>query len=129
MSSLATLVLPAIFVLLTFRDAQGDVVPAWKAVWPVFGTTNQLLAGLTLLVITVWLRRQGHRGLFVILPMIFMFLVTLSSLLYLVAGGKQNGLVEGIAIALFVLAIVMIALGLKALRRGLALPAVSGEDA
>ncbi len=129
LSSLATLVLPAIFVLLTFRDAQGDVVPAWKAVWPVFGTTNQLLAGLTLLVITVWLRRQGHRGLFVILPMIFMFLVTLSSLLYLVAGGKQNGLVEGIAIALFVLAIVMIALGLKALRRGLALPAVSGEDA
>lgn len=117
LTSLAALVVPVIFVFLTFHDAQGNVLPVWKAVWPVFGATNQLLAGLTLLVLTVWLRRQGQRGLFVSLPMVFMFLVTLSGLAYLVVGGKQNGLVEGIAIALFMLAIVMIALGIRALRR------------
>ncbi len=116
LSALATLIVPAIFVLVTFHDAEGNVLPAWKAIWPVFGATNQLLAGLTLLVITIWLRRLGHRGWFVILPMIFMFAVTLTSLVMLVASGRQNTVVESISLALILLSLVMIGLGLRALR-------------
>jgi carbon starvation protein len=135
LSSLATLAMPTLFAFLTFHDPQGNVVPVWKAVWPVFGATNQLLAGLTLLVVTVWLHKLGKRGAFVIVPMVFMLAVTLSSLAYLVVGARQNQLVEGISIALFVLAVVMVALGLRALRgaraaalaRG-ATPLVAGEE-
>src|SRR5690606_34761448 len=31
-----------------------------KALWPLFGATNQLLAGLSLVVVTVWLRKSGR---------------------------------------------------------------------
>jgi carbon starvation protein len=71
-------------------------------------------------VITVWLRRLGHRGLFVIIPMVFMLAVTLTSLGMLVVGGQQNALVQGISIALIVLSLVMLALGLRALRHTVA---------
>ncbi len=119
LSSIATLAVPTIFVFLTFRDAQGNALPAWKAIWPVFGATNQLLAGLTFLVIIVWLRRLGHKGWFIAIPMVFMFAVTLTSLVMLVVGGGQNSLVQGISVALIVLSLIMIALGLRALRHHL----------
>ncbi|MBD3235269.1 MAG: carbon starvation protein A [Candidatus Eisenbacteria bacterium] len=120
LSTLATLALPALFVLLTFRDAAGHIVPAWKAIWPVFGATNQLLAALALLVVTLWLRAKGKRALFVAIPAAFMLIITLSSLVYIVAGGGQNRPVEVIAVALFVLAIVVVAMSLRAARRDLA---------
>jgi len=82
----------------------------------VFGATNQLLAGLTFLVIIVWLRRLGHKGWFIAIPMVFMFAVTLTSLVMLVVGGGQNSLVQGISVALIVLSLIMIALGLRSSR-------------
>ena len=33
-------------------------MPAWKTFWSLFGASNQLLAALTLLGVTVWLRRS-----------------------------------------------------------------------
>ena len=44
--------------------------------WPVFGTTNQLLAGLALLVVTVYLVRKGKNTLYTLIPMVFMILMT-----------------------------------------------------
>ncbi|MGH7127203.1 MAG: carbon starvation CstA family protein, partial [Planctomycetaceae bacterium] len=35
----------------------GNVVPAWRVFWVLFGASNQLLAALTLLGVTVWLWR------------------------------------------------------------------------
>ncbi|MCP4546898.1 MAG: carbon starvation protein A [bacterium] len=118
LSTLATVIVPTVMIFLKFHDAQGNSLPIWKAVWPVFGATNQLLAGLTLLIITVWLKRQGKSALFTAIPTVFMILVTLSGFVYLVAGGKQNTLVEGIAIALFCIAIVLISLCVRKLREG-----------
>lgn len=54
--------------------------------WVLFGTSNQLLAGLTLLGITVWLRRQGRRAWFTIAPMLFVLGVTLVALVLQAAG-------------------------------------------
>jgi carbon starvation protein len=53
----------------------------YKTFWVLFGTTNQLLAGLTLLGVTVWLKRNGKRAWFTIAPMCFLFAITLWSLL------------------------------------------------
>lgn len=45
--------------------------------WPLFGTSNQLLAGITLLLITFWLRKQGRNYAPTIIPMIFLLFMTL----------------------------------------------------
>ncbi|MBM3297455.1 MAG: carbon starvation protein A [Candidatus Aminicenantes bacterium] len=83
LSALATLVLPAVFVLITLRDAQGNPMPAWRVIWPVFGATNQLLAGLTLVAIMVWLKREGRKLGFLVLPTLFMLTMTLWALVLL----------------------------------------------
>tara|TARA_B100001059_G_scaffold227754_1_gene258003 strand:+ start:336 stop:2225 length:1890 start_codon:yes stop_codon:yes gene_type:complete len=43
--------------------------------WPLFGATNQLLAGLALMVIFFYLRRRGRRAMFVLIPLAFMLLM------------------------------------------------------
>ncbi len=50
------------------------------SIWPVFGSANQLLAALALLALTVWVANLKKGFLFVLIPMIFMFAVTLTSL-------------------------------------------------
>ena len=44
--------------------------------WPLFGTTNQLLAGLALLVLTLYLAKQGKPILYTMLPMLFVIAMT-----------------------------------------------------
>ena len=107
LSTLATLALPTVFVLLTLEGPNGQPMPAWKAIWPVFGATNQLLAGLALLVVTLWLRKSGMKALFAFVPMVFMVVMTVWSLGLLVA---QPGaaLVRVIAAVLLLLAGVII---------------------
>ncbi|MDD3345948.1 MAG: carbon starvation protein A, partial [Candidatus Omnitrophica bacterium] len=76
----ATLVLPTVLVLTDIKDAQGNVIPAWKSIWPVFGSANQLLAGLALMIAGLWLRKKGKPSWFVLLPMIFMLVTAFSAL-------------------------------------------------
>jgi len=47
------------------------------ALWPLFGTTNQLVAGATLLIVSVWLRSQGRASVYTLVPMIFVAATTL----------------------------------------------------
>ncbi|MBI3088627.1 MAG: carbon starvation protein A, partial [Candidatus Omnitrophica bacterium] len=79
-ATLCTLALPAVCVSMTVTDAGGNIIPAWKVFWTIFGTSNQLLAGLTLLAVTVWLRRSGKPCWFTALPAAFMLMMTLWSL-------------------------------------------------
>lgn len=50
--------------------------------WPIFGTTNQLLAALALLVVTAWLLKSRKPTLYTGIPMVFMMGVTLSAMVY-----------------------------------------------
>ena len=54
---------------------------AYMSYWVLFGTSNQLLAALTLLVISVWLKRSGRPYLFTLIPMGFLMVMTMSALL------------------------------------------------
>lgn len=45
--------------------------------WPLFGTSNQLLAGISLLLITIWLKRKGRSIIYTLVPMIFLLFMTL----------------------------------------------------
>jgi carbon starvation protein len=55
-------------------------------IWPLFGTTNQLLAGLTLLVITVMLVRLGRPMWYTLAPLSFLLVMTISALLIQLVG-------------------------------------------
>jgi len=45
--------------------------------WPLFGTANQLLAGITLMLVSLWLWRQGRNALPTLIPMIFLLIMTI----------------------------------------------------
>jgi len=52
----------------------------WKTIWPIFGSANQLLAAVALLAVSMWLYHTGRNIWYTVVPMIFMFTVTLSAL-------------------------------------------------
>jgi len=76
----ATLLAVASCLLLAFgaggADGSGGLI-----IWPLFGTTNQLLAGLTLLVITVMLVRLGRPMYYTLIPLIFLLIMTVFALI------------------------------------------------
>ena len=117
MATALTLVLPAIMVFMTYTTPTGQHIPVWRAVWPVFGATNQLLAGLALLAVTVWLKRTGRTWLFAALPMVFMVVMTMSATGMLMIGSSTAGPVRVIAIFLFVLGAMMVVEAFRALRK------------
>jgi carbon starvation protein len=61
----------ALLLAVTQGGGQGGL-----ALWPLFGTTNQLVAGVTLLVVSVWLQRQGRPAVYTLVPMIFVAAAT-----------------------------------------------------
>lgn len=79
------------------------------SIWPIFGSSNQLLAALGLLAISVWLARRGRQNLFTVIPMGFMFIVTLTALSMLIYKRVKTGehVLAGLAVVLFLLAIVL----------------------
>ena len=88
--------------------------------WPLFGATNQLLAGLSFLVITFYLWRRGRAVWFLVIPMIFMLIMPIWAMTYqlffapgwLIAE-KPNMLLGSIGIATIGLEIWMIIEAIK----------------
>lgn len=76
----ATLLAVGSCLLLAFgaggADGSGGLL-----IWPLFGTTNQLLAGLTLLVITVMLVQRGRPMLYTLVPLMFLLVMTIFALI------------------------------------------------
>ena len=71
---LASLISVALAILLVLTGT-------WIYLWQLFGGANQLMAALSLLLVTVWLVSQGKSWVFAGLPMIFMYLTTVASIL------------------------------------------------
>jgi carbon starvation protein len=55
----------------------------FAALWPIFGTANQLLAALSLIAVSTWLSVRGRKNLITVIPAIFMIITTTASLLIL----------------------------------------------
>jgi carbon starvation protein len=58
------------------------IIP-WLTIWGAFGASNQLMAGLALLLITLWLMSEGRKYAWALYPAIFMIVTTIAALLYL----------------------------------------------
>ncbi len=121
--TVATIAVAAVF---TFTGTQG-------ALWPLFGSANQLLASLTLLAITVWLAKMGKGNGFVKYPMYFMFCVTLTALGILVYNNvvaeKKNVPLIVMSVLLLGVAVTLVVKAMKSLREigGKAGTAVEGN--
>ncbi|HEX9764733.1 MAG TPA: carbon starvation CstA 5TM domain-containing protein, partial [Candidatus Acidoferrales bacterium] len=51
----------------------------WVYLWQMFGASNQLMAALSLLVVTVWLKSANRNPSFALYPMLFMYFTTLAA--------------------------------------------------
>ena len=60
-------------------------------IWPLFGTTNQLLAALTLLVLSVFLLKQSRPSRYTFVPFLFLLTMTLWALGIQLKGFYDNG--------------------------------------
>lgn len=71
----------ALLLAVTQAGGQGGLI-----LWPLFGTTNQLVAGVTLLVVSVWLRKQGRPVVYTLVPMLLVGAATVVAMLQEVVG-------------------------------------------
>ncbi len=104
---------PLIF-LLTMSEG------SWGRFWTLFGASNQLLAALTLLAVTVWLHRARKRIAFTLIPMLFVLTITFWALGLLVIGnwkiakGFDFAMVNSLsALTLILLALYICAIAIK----------------
>lgn len=58
---LASLSMPTILVMITRHDGNGNPIPVRKAIWPIFGSINQVLAGIALIILTIILMMEAVR--------------------------------------------------------------------
>ncbi len=81
--------------------------------WPMFGTANQLLAALALVVVTMYLRKKGGiKFILTAIPALIMLTVTITSVilkeLQFAKNLTQNWLLALVGVILFVLAVWMV---------------------
>ncbi len=117
------LVNPYVATIITVGLGIWLAVGGWSKVWPLFGAANQLLAGLSLLAVCVWLGRIGKKNFMFYIPMTFMMIATLTSLVMtFLAQVKKIGTGDSAAIlqtffaaVLIILAVFLVVEGVKAL--------------
>lgn len=123
----ATLLAVGTCLMLVF-GAGGSTGTGGMVLWPLFGTTNQLLAGLTLLVISVMLVKLGRPSRYTLVPMIFVTAVSLLAALYqlwsLYAGSQYLLLVVDLMIIVAALFVILEAASALMRERALRAPAV-----
>ena len=99
--------LVAVSLIAFFAFYQVNGQPAGLALWALFGSTNQVMAGLTLLTVSVYLRQKGRNYWYTLVPMIFMMVVTVTAMVYNLQiyynGGQM--LLTTVAASIFILSI------------------------
>lgn len=113
----------AMVLLLTkAHGPTGNVIPAWAAIWPLFGAANQLVAALALLTIGVWVSKGLKKNnQFAMVPMWFMLATTVAALIIMIKGNlayeHPNYVLVVPSVILLVLAIMMVLESFKALKQ------------
>jgi carbon starvation protein len=81
----------------------------WRAIWPVFGAANQLIASLVLIVASVYLIARKHNYLFAAIPAVIMLVTTIGALVYntygFITADEPNILLAVIDTVLIILAL------------------------
>ena len=91
------------------------LVPAWKAIWPLFGATNQLLAALALLTFVVFLKASKVSYGFALLPAVVMIVMPMTALVMMVQKFGVQTLLGGTACAMLLLGLFLMVTSWRAL--------------
>ena len=108
------------FALMRSPDpVTGQLKPLGSILWQLFGTSNQLLAGLSLLVVSLYLRALGRASVYTAVPMAFMLVVTVSALLWSMWNfwNQGNWLLLGIASVILLLALWLVKEAIQTIRQ------------
>ena len=102
---------PYIATAITVAVSLGFTFYGYARIWPIFGSANQLLAGLSLLAVAAWIKnRQKRNSWETIIPLVFMFAVTLSALGLVVYTNWAKKTFDGYVLA--IIAAIMIVLAI-----------------
>lgn len=113
-----TLIAVGVCMALAFgagSDGTGGMV-----IWPLFGTTNQLLAGLTLAVITVILIKLGRSPVYTLVPLVFLLAMSIYALLVQMGQfyRSENWLLLGMDVIILIAALWVTLEAVIAMRKG-----------
>jgi len=107
----------ALLLAVTQAGGKGGLI-----LWPLFGTTNQLVASVTLLIVSVWLQKLGRPIRYTLAPMLFVGVVAaiamFGELRGYFANFEQQWLLAGIGSLILALDFWVVAEGLRLLARG-----------
>lgn len=86
-------------------------------IWPLFGSANQLLAAMVLVSLAVFLKVTGRKGFMLYVPMVLMFIVTMTALVQAIYAIVMKLFVTGGFVLMtdglqLVVAVLLVALGL-----------------
>ncbi|MCM8785996.1 MAG: carbon starvation protein A [Candidatus Omnitrophica bacterium] len=89
----------------------------WQKIWPVFGASNQLVAGIILFLCSFYLFLNKRKSLSVLIPSLIMFLTTVVALTIQMISfyTKKSYLLGNISLILIILSIFIIDEGIKIL--------------
>ncbi|MBB5182477.1 carbon starvation CstA family protein [Catenisphaera adipataccumulans] len=108
---------PYLATIITVVLGIGLGMTGYLQIWPLFGASNQLLAAVGLLAVATWLGKVGKNNKMFYFPMIFMLIVTVTSLTLTVRTNVAN-LSSGLAtdpgwdVARTIIAVVLIVLAI-----------------
>ncbi|MFN2320702.1 MAG: carbon starvation protein A [Dermatophilaceae bacterium] len=114
---IATVIAVGVALALTFgagADGSGGLL-----IWPLFGTTNQLLAALTLSIVAIMLLRRGRTALPALIPLAFIGVITIYAL-FIQLGTfweQRNWLLLGLDIIILIAAIWVFVEAITAMRK------------
>lgn len=116
---------PYVATMITVIAGVALGMTGYAKIWPLFGAANQLLAALGLIGVATWLGKVGKNNKMFFVPMAFMLVVTIFSLIqtiiakiYAIQAGTDLGwniVLVTLAILLIILAIVLAIDGVKSL--------------
>ncbi len=111
----ATLATAAVPGVLLWIAGPGSYATFWK----LFGSSNQLLAALTLLAVAAWLKKSGKPAALVLIPAVFVGVITVTALVLQARAGFVAGTTGGVANAIVAIALLALAgrVAADALRR------------
>jgi carbon starvation protein len=115
----ATLIVVVVGLGLTFSQGLGG--EGGLRIWPLFGTTNQLMASLSLAIIAVILMRKRRNPYVALIPLVFVFVMSfwaaIDQLVSFAEPGSQDWLLFAIDIVIIVASIWVAVESVLAMRR------------
>lgn len=75
-------VVPALLLALLVEAPGKGLGSGGFLLWPLFGATNQLVAGLTLLIATIYLWKTGRPVIYTLIPMVFLIVMTIAAMIW-----------------------------------------------